>query len=217
MDYRITHIKGGTDNCYIVSNGKDAILVDTSSGPSRQMVLDECSKYNMKLVVLTHPHFDHSENADEVSRKFGIPVCYHEADDEIFDSYDSQPLYSYGLVGFVVLKMSLKVLRETNVVRPENHFYVKEGDTLDDFGFPGVKVVELPGHTKGSIGLLVEDHSIIVGDAFDNWIRPGMGHLYYDKDLQKKTYDRIKTFGHRKVYYGHGKPTENLIIPLRGV
>lgn len=60
MDYKITHIKGGTDNCYIVSCGKDAILVDTSSGPSRQMVLDECSKYNMKLAVLTHPHFDHS-------------------------------------------------------------------------------------------------------------------------------------------------------------
>ena len=207
MEYKITQIKGGTDNCYLVSYGNDAFLVDTSSGEALQMVLDECSKYNMKLLVLTHPHFDHAENADAISNKFNIPVAYHKADDEIFDSYDAQPLYSYGLVGFVVLKMSLKVLRETKVIRPENHFFVKEGDTLDKYGFPDIKIVELPGHTKGSIGVLVGDHSIIVGDALDNWIRPGMGHLYYDKEEQKKTFDKIRTLGSRKVYYGHGKPT----------
>ena len=207
MDYKITLIKGGTDNCYIVSRGREAILVDTSSGPSLQMVMDECSKYDMKLLVLTHPHFDHAENADAIARKFNIPVAYHEADDEIFDSYDVQPLRSYGIVGFVVLRMSLKVLRETKVVRPDNHFFVKEGDTLAGYGFPDVKVVELPGHTKGSIGLVVGDDSIIVGDALDNWIRPEMGHLYYDIDEQRKTFEKIRSLGARKVYYGHGKPT----------
>ncbi|MBO4390276.1 MAG: MBL fold metallo-hydrolase [Lachnospiraceae bacterium] len=207
MEYQITLIKGGTDNCYLVSKGKDAILVDTSSGQSLQMVLDECSKYNMKLLVLTHPHFDHAENADAISRQFQIPVAYHEADDEIFDNYDAQPLYSYGLVGFVVLKISLKVLRETKVVRPEDHFFVKEGDTFEEYGFPEVKVIELPGHTNGSIGLLVGEDSIIVGDALDNWITPGMGHLYNNKETQKKTFEKLRALGKRKTYYGHGNPT----------
>ena len=124
MHYKITHIKGGTDNCYIVSNGKDAILFDTSSGENLQMVLDECGKYNLKLIVLSHPHFDHAENADEISKHFNVPVAYDEKDDNIFDNYNSQPLHSYGIVGFVVLKASLKVLSQTKVIRPENRFFV---------------------------------------------------------------------------------------------
>ena len=207
-EYKIKLIKGGTDNCYIVSYGKNAILFDTSSGENKDLVMEECSKYDLKLLVLSHPHFDHAENAAAISEKYNIPVAYHKADDEIFDNYDAQPLKSYGLVGFVVLKMSLKVLRETKVNRPENSFYVKEGDTLADYGFPDVSVVELPGHTKGSIGLLAGDSAILVGDALDNWIRPGVGHLFYDLKVQKKTAEKIRSFGPRKIYYGHGKPTD---------
>lgn len=73
-------------------------------------------------------------------------------------------------------------------------------------------MVELPGHTKGSIGLLVQDHSILVGDALDNWIMPGVGHLYYDLRVQKKTAERIRSFGPRTIYYGHGKPTDRFTL-----
>ena len=149
MDYEIKLIKGGTDNCYLVTDGTNAVLVDTSSGENRDMVMEACGKYKLRLVVLTHPHFDHAENAAAIASKFGVPVAYHRADDLIFDSYDSQPLRSYGLVGFVVLQMSLKVLRQTKVERPSESFFVAEGDTLADYGFPDVKVVELPGHTAG--------------------------------------------------------------------
>ena len=208
MKYSITRIKGGTDNCYIVSNGKDAILFDTASSANLKQVEDECSKFNMKLIVLSHPHFDHAENADAISKRFNIAVAYNGKDDNIFDDYNSQPLKSYGIVGFVVLKMSLKVLAQTKVNRPENRFFVKEGDTLADYGFPDIKVVELPGHSMGSIGLLVSDDALLVGDALDNWIRPGMGHLYTDLDAMKKTVEKIRSFGKRTYYFGHGNPAE---------
>ncbi|MBO4324403.1 MAG: MBL fold metallo-hydrolase [Lachnospiraceae bacterium] len=207
MNYDVIRIKGGTDNCYIITDGKNAILADTSSGGSFKMVMDTVSKYDLKLIVLTHPHFDHAENADAIARQFNIPVAYNKADDEIFDSYDAQPLKSYGAVGFVVLTLSLKVLRTTKVTKPENLFFISEGDTFAEYGFPDVKVIELPGHTKGSIGLLAGSDKIIVGDALDNWISPGMGHLYYDKEVQQKTYEKIRSFSGRTAYYGHGKPT----------
>ena len=207
MNYEVTRIKGGTDNCYLISDGNKAMLFDTGSGKNLGMVVDACSKYDMKLLVLSHPHFDHAENADAISKKFNIPVAYSKADDEIFDSYDAQPLKSYGVVGFVILQASLKVLSKTKVIRPEDHFYIKEDDTFAEYGFPDVKVIELPGHTKGSIGLLVGEDKIIVGDALDNWISPGMGHLYYDKEVQRKTYEKLKAFSGKTAYYGHGDPT----------
>ncbi len=204
----VHRIECNTDTCYLVSNGKKAILVDTGSGECYDKVLGECSKYDMQLIVLTHVHFDHAENAARLAKHFDIPVAYHKADEELFESFDKQPLSSYGLVGKVVLKMSLKVLRETVVEKPEKTFYIKEGDSLLEYGIDA-KIIELPGHTKGSIGVDVEGGSLIVGDALDNWIFPATGHLYSNKNEIIKSAERITSLGERTLYYGHGKPTNN--------
>ena len=205
----IARIKGGTDNCYVIADGGKAILIDTASKPHINKVIVECDKYEMKLIVLTHVHFDHAENAAELSKRYNIPVAIHKADEELFESFDKQPLKSYGLVGKIVLGLSLKVLRETKVEKPENLIYVKDGDDLSFYGI-NAKIVELPGHTLGSIGVDVEQKHLFVGDELDNWIRPGLGHLYYDFDAIKDSAQKIKGLGARTIYYGHGKPTENI-------
>lgn len=204
----IKRIKGGTDNCYLVTDGGQAILVDTASGQNLDQVMAECDKYTLKLIVLTHVHFDHAENAAALSARYGVPVAIHRKDEELFDSFDKQPLKSSGLVGCVVLSMSLKVLRNTTVAQPDNLIYVEEGDDLNAYGF-NAKVIELPGHTLGSIGLDVEGRHLLVGDALDNWIRPGTGHLFYDKEATRKSAEKIRALGDRTIYYGHGKPTPN--------
>ncbi len=203
----IHHIKCGTDNCYLVNEGENAILFDTGSATGLEQVIAECSKYKMKLIVISHPHFDHAENAAVLSEKFGIPVAVNQEDLELFENYDAQPLKSYGLVGLVVLGLSLKVLRETKVRRPENLIFVKEGDSLSEYGIDA-KVLELPGHTMGSIGLDVEQKHLLVADALDNWIFPATGHLFCDYEVINKTSARIKALGPRMIYYGHGKPTK---------
>lgn len=205
----IKQIKGGTDNCYVITDGSKAILVDTASRQNLDQVIAECDKYEMKLIVLTHVHFDHAENAAELSARYGVPVTIHPKDEELFDGFDKQPLKSSGLVGRVVLGLSLKVLRETPVERPENLIYVREGDDLSPYGFDA-KVVELPGHTLGSIGVDVEGRYLIVGDALDNWILPGTGHLFYDREAVRRSAEKIRSMGDRTIYYGHGKPTKKI-------
>ncbi len=212
---KVIRIKGGTDNCYVVTDGKAAILVDTASGANLDQVIEECDKYEMKLIFLTHVHFDHAENAKTLSERYKVPVAFNKADEELFESFDRQPLKSYGLVGKVVLDMSLKVLRNTVVKKPENLIYVEDGDDLSSYGFDA-KVISMPGHTKGSIGLDVDGTHLLVGDALDNWITPGIAHLYYDFDAVKKTAEKIRSLGERTVYYGHGKPTANGKFKTKG-
>ena len=97
-------IRCGTENCYIVSKGKNAVLVDTGTADYLEKTAAECEKYDLKLIVITHPHFDHAENAAALSERFGVPVAYNMDDDGLFDSYEAQPLFCYGLTGRVVLK-----------------------------------------------------------------------------------------------------------------
>ena len=205
---QVIRIQGGTDNCYIVADGKQAILVDTAGKAYLEQVIAACEPYDIRLIVLTHVHFDHAENAAELSRRFGVPVAFHPKDEELFESFDKQPLKASGLVGRVVLGLSLKVLRNTKVERPEQLICVQDGDDLSAYGIRA-GIIGLPGHTLGSVGVDVEGKHLLVGDALDNWIRPGVGHLYYDKDALKESAEKIRRLGARTVYYGHGKPTEN--------
>ena len=62
---------------------------------------------------------------------------------------------------------------------------------------------------KGSIGVDAGGRHLLVGDALDNWIKPGNAHLYYDKEATKKSCEKLRALGERTVYYGHGKPTPN--------
>ena len=80
-------------------------------------------------------------------------------------------------------------------------------ECLSKYGI-NAKIVELPGHTNGSIGVDVEEKHLLVGDAMDNWVFPGMGHLYYNLEDIKKSYDKIKGLGPRTLYFGHGKPVK---------
>jgi len=203
---KIERVKCGTDTCYVVSEGKNAILVDTTSAAGLEKVIAACSPYDMKLIVLTHPHFDHAENAAVLSERFSVPVAMNQADEALFEDYNAQPLKPKGLVGRVVLGLSKKPLKNTKVRRPENLIFVKEGDKLSEYGIDA-EIIELPGHTLGSIGVIVGKDDVIVGDQMDNWIFPSIGHLYYDYDALKKSMNKLRALGDRTVYYGHGKPT----------
>ena len=54
---------------------------------------------------------------------------------------------------------------------------IATGETVDGLSQVNAKIIEFPGHTKGSIGVDVEGTDLIVGDALDNWITPATGHL----------------------------------------
>ena len=212
--HKVHHIKCKTDNCYIVESEGNAILVDTGSGEFYDVVANECRKYNLRLIMLTHVHFDHAENAAKLSEEFDVPVAFNKSDEELFDNYDAQPLMSYGLVGRVVLGLSLKVLRETEVKKPQNIVYISDGYDLSSYGIDA-KVIGLPGHTDGSIGVDVEEQSLLVGDALDNWISPATGHLYNNVENLKESAEKIRSLGDRTIYYGHGNPTANKFKMLK--
>ena len=131
----------------------------------------------------------------------------HQSDEELFDSYDKQALSSYGIIGKLILTLSLKKLQSIKVEKPENLIFVKDKDEFSGYGVDA-RIIELPGHTKGSIGVDTGE-GLIVGDALDNWIFPAKGHLYNDFNEIKRSAEKIKGLGKRTLYYGHGKPTDN--------
>lgn len=63
----IKRIRCGNVNCFLLTRGETAVLVDTARTAHRQTVLDACKPYQVRLILLTHGHVDHVQNAAKLS------------------------------------------------------------------------------------------------------------------------------------------------------
>lgn len=204
----IQRIKCGNGNCYIVANGKDAILVDTGKRDYLDAILEACKPYDMRLLLLTHGHFDHTENAAVLSEKLGIPIAMHKADSDLIDDNMAQSLTAGSLFGRIVLKASLKAFSNQKILTFQPKIFLAQGDDLSEYGIPA-KVIGLPGHTNGSIAIDVEGKYLFAGDALMNMLYPTVSLLYHNREEMLNSAKRISGLGDRIIYFGHGKPALN--------
>ncbi len=203
----IKRIKCGNGNCFIVKDGESAILVDTARTAFRDMILEECRKEKVSLIFLTHGHVDHVQNTAYLAEQLKVPVGMHRDDYELTKNNMIEPLYAKKPLGRLILRLSEQAF-ERDVIEPfEPDIFFKEGGTLEQFGI-NAGVIELPGHTKGSIGLLAGE-DFIVGDALMNMLYPTASMLYGNEENMRKSAEKITSSGAKTIYFGHGKPALN--------
>lgn len=204
----IHRIKCGNGNCYIVENGTGAILVDTGKREYIDKVLDACKYYNVKLLVLTHAHFDHAENAAQISNTLGIPIAMNENDCNLIKSNTNQDLHAANIFGKIVIHASIREFSVRPMPEFEPSLLLRDGDSLSNYGIDA-QIIALPGHTDGSIGVDVDGKHLIVGDALMNMFYPTVSMLYHDREEMLISAEKISSLGDRRIYFGHGKPLSN--------
>lgn len=204
----ILRIPCGSGNCYLVSHGENAILVDTCRKKHRQKILDACKPFRVRLLVLTHGHLDHVQNAAFLSQALGCPVAMHRADLELLTDNLQQSLSAHTMLGKLLLAVSVKSLQTDHIPAFSPDIFLDDGDSLEPYGI-SASVVGLSGHTDGSIGLDVNGTDLIVGDALMNMVYPAVSMLYHDRAAMLGSVRKIETLGPRTIHFGHGKPVKN--------
>ena len=203
----VERIKCGNGNCYIVSENESSVLIDTCKSDGIDKILHICKPYNIRLILLTHGHFDHAQNAAALSKALNAPAAMHRADLELLSDNNSQPLRSKGPLGKIVLNASLKSF-ESEKIPPFTPIFLDDCDTLQDYGI-NAKILHLPGHTDGSIAVDVNEEHLFVGDALMNMFYPTTSMIFHNKSEMLKSAERITSLGKRTIYFGHGKPVPN--------
>lgn len=205
---KIQQICCGNVNCYLILNGKTGILVDTGQEKYKQKILAACKPFSIHLLILTHGHVDHIQNASFLANQLHIPIAMCKADFDLIKDNTIQPLYTHGILGKIVLSASLKSFRTDKIPMFTPTIFLDDGDVLDKYGV-SAKIIGLPGHTNGSIGIDVNNQALIVGDALMNIFYPMVSLLYTDKNSMLQSAQKIRQLGDRKIYFGHGKPVAN--------
>ena len=205
---QIHQIRCGNVNCFLLTKGEAGILVDTGRSAHRGTILAACKPYHISLIVLTHGHIDHAQNAAFLSQALHCPVAMAEEDVELLTDNLVQPLKSRGLFGKLLLSISLRSMDRDLIESFTPAVLLKDGASLQDYGIDAT-ILSLPGHTKGSIGVDAGEAGVIVGDALMNFLSPTVSLLYHDKQALLQSAQTLSALGPRQVYFGHGKPAAN--------
>lgn len=205
---KIHRIAGGNVNCYIVADNDKAILIDTGRKKYRDKILQKCKGLQVRLIVLTHGHMDHCQNAAYLADALQIPIAMSEKDRNLIPDNRVQPLSAKTFLGKMVLSISLSSFEKDTLEVFEPTVYLKAGDDLREYGIDA-KIIELPGHTDGSIGLEIDGDKLFVGDALMNMFYPTVSMLYTDEREMLASAKYISGLGEKTIYFGHGKPKRN--------
>ena len=82
---------------------------------------------------------------------------------------------------------------------------MEDGDDLLSYGIDA-RVVHIPGHSAGSIGVLSSNGDLFCGDLFTNTKEPSLGAIIDDKAAAQASVDKLKEMDINQVYPGHGNP-----------
>jgi hydroxyacylglutathione hydrolase len=183
-------------NCYILSLEKANIIIDPGADFIIIRKYLESKKIKPDFILNTHGHYDHIGAVKDIISYYGIPFYIHEFEEPIITDPDKNISSFFGGSG-----LSL-----------ENYNLIKNND-YSYFNDLGVSIANTPGHTPGSIIILVDD-CIFTGDLL---FKGSIGRT----DLPGGSIKQIKESlaGIRKmnkksvIYPGHG-PASSLKYEL---
>lgn len=135
-------------NCYVVSNGDRAFVIDPGLGAHEavsQLVQEQ--GLTVEAVVLTHGHIDHIRDA----AAFGVETFIHPAD-------------AFMLLRGEGVSEQARQLYDASAMPPiDNPTHIEDGQTLTVAGVE-LRVVHAPGHSPGCV-MLVADGVVFSGDV----------------------------------------------------
>lgn len=204
----IERIRISYANCYLLSGEGGSILIDTCNYKDGERILKRIRDRNVRLILLTHCHFDHVSSAKYLADRLNVPIAMSGADLHLLGKGQLSVLHASTPLGRLFSAFSQPVLKKATYSWFMPDILLEDGQSLAEYGV-NARVVALPGHTKGSVGVLTEEDGIIVGDAMFNLLRPTAARIYEDEELMLESVAKIRASVADTIYVGHGRPIKN--------
>ena len=211
-------------NCYLIETEKGFILIDTGFSKSR-LIIDVFLSNNgitpenqkLKLILLTHGDFDHTGNARYLKEKYNSAIAMHNDDIGMVDHGDIS--WNRNMNAFMRILGKLMTVLLGMQLKKDDRFLpdiiLENEQKLDEYGL-SAEIITLPGHSKGSIGVLIEDGHFFCGDILENNKQPDRAKMVSNSNGMKKSIEKISSLEFNYVYPGHGRPFEKKMLHLLG-
>jgi len=169
-NYKVHRIGLVNVSCYLIYRPGEAILVDSGSSGSELKILEAFKGLGLepemlRLLVLTHAHFDHAGSAGRLKELTGCKILIHSSENERLQKGHS-PIPPGTRWKAKVLVAAGRIFARRLMSYPGAEPDLLAGDLfeLGPYGFPG-RVIHTPGHTHGSMVVLMAQGELFAGDT----------------------------------------------------
>ena len=177
-------------NCYFLMNQetKELLIVDPGDMPEKIIAMVETMQAVPTAILLTHGHFDHILAADEIRKKYKIPI------------YASQKEEKLLLTPYMNLSQDSSLAADV---------FLADDQTFEAGGF-SIQMIATPGHTSGSCCYYFKEAGILISG--DTLFQESVGRTDLPTgsggQLGRSIKEKLMPLpDDTKVYPGHGDMT----------
>lgn len=201
-------VEDGQCQLLLIETGSGYVLIYTGSPNQRARLARElekvgCGPGDLRLILLTHGDFNHTDSAAYLRERFGAQLAIHPADSMMIERGDM--FLNRGKVNLLIRKLTPALFGFGKAERCQPDIHLADANDLSGYGF-AARVLHLPGHSKGSIGVLAADGSLFCGDLLENMEKPALNSLMDDRAAGEASLQRLRRLAVATVYPGHGGP-----------
>jgi len=214
MSTDIFSINLGIDSCYLI-RGKTVVMIDGGVPNKLRAFKNKLSKLHIhpeeiKLIVLTHSHIDHAGSARSIRDLTGAKIAIHEKERMFLEEGGMVIPKGVNLWGKITQPVISTFFKRMSFPKVEADIVITGNEfLLSEYGIDG-KIIHTPGHTPGSISLLLNTGEAFVGCMAHNGFpfrrKPGLPIYAENISDLKESWKRLIDMGAKTVFPGHGKP-----------
>lgn len=165
MANQVIPISLGMVNTYLIK-GEGNVLVDAGLPGNLDAIVNALHNHgveprDLSLIVVTHNHTDHVGGLKRLKALSGAKLAIHKSEAEglsLGKSADVIPVTWFG-------RMLIRLLNNSSFDKVDADVLVDKELDMKDFGIQG-RLIHTPGHTPGSVSVLLDSGELIVGDLF---------------------------------------------------
>ena len=192
----VTLTVSGRNNVYLIESGAVVMLVDAGMSYMYDNLLSKINRSGVKpdIIALTHAHYDHAENTRRLKEHFSAKVLIHAKEAAHLaagvNPEDAPIAGTFTIEG-------------ENYPPVEADIVVNESQKFGD----GITLMHTPGHTPGSISVIVDGEIAVVGDAMFS-VHPGQAMVPYvmERNTLLKSWKKLFGTNCRLFLPVHGRP-----------
>jgi len=171
-------------NTYVVANKKEAIIID--AGAEIEDLERVVKNKKVLAVLVTHLHFDHIFNIENILEKYNCPVYIQEGYEEKF--YSGKKNVSYIMGKELVFNVNEEKIK-----------YYEDNLKIGKFK---IEIIKTKGHSEDGVCIKIDD-CLFTGDTiFENSI--GRTDFYDSSDKEmEKSLNLIRNIDFKMAYPGH--------------
>jgi glyoxylase-like metal-dependent hydrolase (beta-lactamase superfamily II) len=191
-------------NIFILETDSGLYLIDTGYPRFENKIIKKINALNkpVRLILLTHAHFDHFGNVLPLKKYTKAKVAIHLADSQALSEGITNLKYvkGFGHIGRAILPVA-QFLFPPKDCSPD--IMLHDNDTLNEYGI-NMRVIHTPGHTIGSAVFILQDSIAFVGDLFVTYPSFCKQHFYANSWAQiDSSAKKLLKYPFTLAYAGH--------------